>query len=123
MHWTKDIALLTEQEERARQLGGRYGVQGVPIERDAMPSSYAVAAVINGEPGGIPRLVHVTFVRAAFMVPFVWGTSKVLDIAQLQKVRDMLLFSLGMSLSQSVGLLAAYKIKTMAANSTMPENV
>ena len=51
-----------------------------------------------------------------------WGTSKVLDIAQLQKVRDMLLFSLGMSLSQSVGLLAAYKIKTMAANSQTVEN-
>lgn len=123
MHWTKDLALLTEQEERARQLGGRYGVRGVPIERDAMPSSYAVAAVINGEPGGIPRLLHVTFVRAAFMIPFVWGTSKVLDISQLQKARDMLLFSLGMSVSQSVGLLGAYKIKTMMADSTMESEV
>ena len=123
MHWTKDVALLTEQEERARQLGGRYGVRGVPIERDAMPSSYAVAAVINGEPGGIPRLVWVTFVRAGFMIPFVWGTSKMLDISQLQKVRDMLLFSLGMSVSQSVGLLGAYKIKSIVSEQNVEGNL
>lgn len=123
MHWTKDVALLTEQEERARQLGGRYGVRGVPIERDAMPSSYAVAAVINGEQGGLPRLLHVTFVRAIFMIPFVYGTSKVLNIAQLQKARDMLLFSLGMSVSQSVGLLGVYKVKSMYADNAVGEDI
>lgn len=117
-HWTKDIALLTEREEQARKLGGRYGLRGVPIERDSMPSSYAVAAVINGEDGSWVRLLHVTFVRALFMVPFVWGTGRLMDIKQLRPTdakgaATMALFALGMSVSQSVGLLGVYGVKSL----------
>jgi hypothetical protein len=44
-------------------------VGALSIERDAPPSTYAIAAALDGEPGAWPRVASLTAVRAAMIWP------------------------------------------------------
>lgn len=43
---------------------GDYALGTYPPEPQAPPSTYAVAALIDGEPGALPRVVGLTLLRA-----------------------------------------------------------
>lgn len=42
------------------------------IEPQAPPSTYAIAAAIEGHPGGWPRMVGLTLWRAVVLLPGLW---------------------------------------------------
>lgn len=97
--------------ERSRTIGGMHG--RVPMENGSPPSTYAVASVINGEPGGAARLVGVTALRAIFIAPGIWLGGKVVGM----KVTGWPLLGMTMSASGaiSIGLLGWYWLKTKFA--------
>ena len=39
------------------------------VEAQAPPSSYAIADMIEGKPGALPRVVKLTALRSVFLVP------------------------------------------------------
>jgi hypothetical protein len=104
-------------EERFRTINGFHGA--VPMENGAPPSSYAVAAVVNGERGGIPRLIGVTGIRALMIVPGIWIADRMMrgEGPPLSILRTGA-FSLAASTTISLGLLALYKLKSVFANPT-----
>lgn len=105
------VAMLTP-EERFRTRSGFHGA--VPMENGAPPSSYAVAAVVNGERGGIPRLIGVTGVRALMIAPGIWIADRLMggEGPRLGWLRTGA-FSLAASTTISLGLLVLYKAKTI----------
>lgn len=101
--------------EELRTVNGFHGA--VPMENGAPPSSYAVAAVVNGERGGIPRLIGVTGIRAVMIFPGIWVADRLTRGAgpPLTMLRTAA-FSLTASTAISLGLLALYKLKSVFAN-------
>jgi hypothetical protein len=93
--------------------GGFYGVKGVPIENGAPPSTYAVAAFINGEPGSFARLVGVTVLRAVFIVPSLWLSAKIVPGVKIGLVPSLLM-GVAASAGISTGLVGWYWLKTKA---------
>jgi hypothetical protein len=89
--------------------GGLYGQ--TPVENGAPPSTYAIAAFLEGEPGSTARLIGTTVLRSVFIVPGVWVASKVFareaDLSMLQ------IGAMGLTASSTItaGLLLWYWLK------------
>jgi hypothetical protein len=64
-------------------LVGAEPLRGV-IEDSAPPSTYAVAAVLQGQRGAILRTVGLTAARGLAILPGLWITGKVLKIEELK---------------------------------------
>lgn len=79
------------------------------VEPQGPPSSYAVAAVLDGESGAIPRLVGLTVLRAIFIIPALYLGSRV--FARDLKFWQTCLLSLSASSGISSGMLVWYKIQ------------
>lgn len=79
------------------------------VEDRAPPSSYAVASVLDGDPGAIVRLAGLTMLRGCFIVPGMWVASRLtkIDLEPLQ----ILSLSFGGSATISAGMLAYYAIQ------------
>lgn len=102
---------VTFSPRRSRGLG-----EGAPapttqpgVEQNAPPSSYAVAAVLDGQSGAIIRLVGLTALRGIFIMPGLWLASKVLrtDLDTM----DVVGLSFTGSLTISLGMLGYYAIR------------
>jgi hypothetical protein len=54
------------------------------VERDSPPTSYAIAAFLNGEPDGATRVVKGMLQRSIFIAPGAWlsGTKGLRNIAR-----------------------------------------
>lgn len=89
--------------------GGLYG-GAIPIENGAPPSTYAVAAFINGEPGSFARLVGVTVLRAVFVIPGLWMSAKVVPGVDLGLFQATLM-GVAASSTISAGLVVWYWLK------------
>jgi len=84
----------------------------IPIERGAPPSSYAVAAFVNGEKGSFARLVGVTVIRAIFIWPGLMGVGYlVMPKDNRLGVWRSVALALGASTSISTGLVIWYRLK------------
>lgn len=53
------------------------------IEDSAPPSTYAVAAVIQGQRGAVLRMIGLTAARGAAITPGLWLSGKALGIKEL----------------------------------------
>lgn len=78
-------------------------------EQGSPPSSYAVVAVLDGQHGSLLRLVGLTFLRGAFIVPGLFITAKVMRIDM--ELYDLLALSFGGSVAISLGMLGYYWIR------------
>lgn len=114
-------AVMMPPGERSRTIGGMHGA--VPMEGGAPPSSYAVASVVNGEPGGTVRLVGVTFLRSIFIAPGLWLGAKIVGVDQYVMGWKLVGMTVGASSSISLGLLAWYFIKSKLAVGDTPPSV
>lgn len=79
------------------------------LEQGAPPSSYAVAAALDGEEGAILRLVGLTFLRGVFILPGLWVVAKISKI-ELDGLR-LLGLSFGGSATITLGMLGYYYIQ------------
>lgn len=90
------------------RLQGVGAVKGV-IEDQAPPSTYAVAALIDGQRGAILRTVGLTALRSVFIAPGLWVAGKAMKIDGLRGWRLLgaaLLASSGITL----GMLLWYTV-------------
>lgn len=104
--------MMSPGEAYHQQVGGLWGE--VPVERESPPSTYAVAAVINGEPGAIFRLWGVTLLRGAFIFPGVWLGAKLMGVKDATGWK-LVTMSMAASSSISLGLLGLYWIQSKLA--------
>lgn len=111
--WTTE-AVLMPRGERFRTVNGMHGT--VPMQSESPPSSYAIASVINGEPGGFMRVIGVTLLRAGFIAPGLWVASRIFPGETVKLGGWQLLgFSVASSTTISLGLLAWYGIRSALA--------
>lgn len=78
-------------------------------EHGSPPSSYAVVAVLDGQNGSLLRLIGLTLLRGAFVVPGLFLTAKVMKIDL--ELYDLLALSFGGSVAISLGMLGYYWIR------------
>lgn len=72
------------------------------VERDAPPSAYAIADLLDGRPGALTRVAGLTIMRAAFIAPGLYLTG----------VRERVVVrSLAASATITLGMLAWYTVK------------
>jgi len=83
------------------------------VEKNAPPSSYAVAAALDGEEGAILRLVGLTFLRGVFILPGLWVVAK-LSKAELDGLK-LLMLSFGGSATITIGMLGYYLVQRKVA--------
>lgn len=83
-------------------------VPPVPVEQNAPPSSYAVAGVLEGQPGSILRLAGLTALRGVFILPGLWVGTK-LTKAELSLLQ-LLALALASSVTISLGMVAYYAV-------------
>lgn len=95
---------------------GFYG--NVPVDNGSPPSTYAVAGVLNKEPGSIARLVGVTAIRSICIAPGIWIVTKL--VAPEVSTWKVLLISLGGSATISLGMLVWYWMR-MKGEPAAPE--
>jgi len=100
-----------------RQDGSSY-MGSVPVERQAPPSTYAVAAFIDQERGSFGRMLMVTLLRSVFIFPGVYGVNRLLklDLAPWQVVS----VSVGSSSTITVGMLTWYFLKSKVVGVPTP---
>lgn len=79
------------------------------VEPKAPASSYAVAAVLDGEEGAWARLAGLTFLRALMVFPGMYVGSKL--VARDLKLWQIGILSLTTSTAISGGMLLLYKIQ------------
>jgi len=84
------------------------------VEQNAPPSSYAVAAVIDGDQGAILRLVGLTFLRGIFILPGLWVVTK-LTKTDLDALK-LLALSFGGSATISIGMIGYYLVQRRLAS-------
>jgi hypothetical protein len=84
-----------------------------PVEREAPPSTYAVAALLNKEPGAAMRVLGVTAVRTVTIVPGVWLASK--TFVRSVNFWQVILISVFTSTTITLGMLGWYWLKKRAA--------
>jgi hypothetical protein len=79
------------------------------VEQQAPPSTYAVAAVVDGDAAAVPRLIGLTTLRAVFIAPGFFAASWAMG----SKLTGWQLvgFSLAGSVTISLGMLAWYALK------------
>ena len=90
----------------------------VEVERQSPPSTYAVAAFLEREPGALVRMAGVTAIRSAFIFPGMWAASRVLRV-DLPKWQLGAL-TLGSSITITLGMLAWYYLKQHSAVISRP---
>ena len=88
---------------------GTTGPTAAVLEPNAPPSSYAVAAAIDGEQGAILRLVGLTFLRGCFIFPGLWVVNKITK-AELDALK-LLALSFGGSATITLGMVAYYLVQ------------
>lgn len=76
------------------------------VEPGGPPSSYAVAAVLDREPGAVPRLVGLTALRSLFIIPTLWVGSKI--FARSLSLWQVILLGAFASAGISGGMLVWY---------------
>ena len=89
-----------------------------PVERQAPPSTYAVAAFIDKQQGSFGRMILVTLLRSAFIFPGVYGTGRLLKL-------DLNPWQLGAltiasSSTITVGMLGWYYLKSKVVGMPTP---
>lgn len=78
-------------------------------ERGSPPSSYAALAVLEGQNGSLLRLLGLTILRGAFVIPGIWLASKVARVDM--EPWQLLVMGLTGSATISAGMLAYYYIR------------
>lgn len=78
-------------------------------ERGSPPSSYAVLAVLEGQNGSILRLIGLTLLRGAFVIPGIWLAAQVARVDM--EPWQLLVMSLAGSATISAGMLGYYAIQ------------
>lgn len=78
-------------------------------ERGSPPSSYAVLAVLEGQDGAIMRLIGLTLLRGAFVIPGIWVAAKLARV----DMEPWQLITMGFagSATISAGMLGYYAIQ------------
>jgi len=81
----------------------------VPRGGQEPPSTYAVAAVVDGDVAAIPRLLGLTALRATFIAPGLWVAAWAtgVKVTPLQLVG----FALGGSFTISCGMVLWYALR------------
>ncbi len=89
-----------------------------PVERQAPPSTYAVAAFIDKQQGSFGRMVMVTLLRSVFIFPGVYGSGKLLklDLSPWQ----IGALTLASSSTITAGMLAWYYLKSKVVGMPTP---
>ncbi len=95
---------------------GFYGA--VPVDNGSPPSTYAVAGVLNKEPGSVARLVGVTAIRAVCIMPGIWVVTKL--VAPEVSTWKTILISLGGSATISIGMLVWYWLRMKGEPQDVP---
>lgn len=98
---------------------GFYGA--VPVDNGSPPSTYAVAGVLNKEPGSVARLVGVTAIRAVCIMPGIWVVTKL--VAPEVSTWKTILISLGGSATISIGMLLWYWLRMKGESGAPQEQV
>jgi len=81
------------------------------IQEAAPPSTYAVAAFLEGQPGSGMRLLGLTALRAVFILPGLWIASAMSPVKL--SGGQLVAFSLASSATITGGMLGWYKINEM----------
>lgn len=91
-----------------------YGTEGYrpyvcDVEKDGPPSSYAVAAVLDRQPGAVPRLFGLTVLRALFIAPALYVSSRL--VARDLALWQIAMMAMGASSGITTGMVVWYKIQ------------
>ena len=86
----------------------------VHAQRGSPPSTYAILAAVEGQPGAIPRVLGTTLLRSFFLAPGLMAVSRILDDAKVPRFQKVALGALAASASASIFLLAWYSSKKLA---------
>lgn len=78
------------------------------IEQAAPPSTYAVAAFLEGQPGSGARLLGLTALRAVFILPGLWLASSMSSVKM--SGGQLVAFSLASSATITGGMIGWYKL-------------
>lgn len=96
------------------------------VEDSAPPSTYAVAAVLQGQRGSIPRMMALTVARGTAILPALWIAGKVLKIPELKMgwklVGASMAASTGITLSMIVWYWMGSKFTSWLPNGTANGN-
>jgi hypothetical protein len=79
-----------------------------PPLRDEPPSTYAIAAFMQGQPGSLGRVVNLTLSRMVFIAPGLY-------IAGIREPRELLKMTASVSVSLTAGLALLYRLHDDAA--------
>jgi len=74
------------------------------VERESPPTSYAIAALLNGEPDGPFRLVKGILQRTIFIAPGLW-------VSGIREPKQLLLSTIVTSTSVSLFLIAFFALQ------------
>lgn len=80
-----------------------------PVEAAAPPSTYAVAAVLEGHEGAVIRLAGLTALRSVFILPGLFIATKMTGAKM--GGGDLIAASFASSCTISAGMLAWYRLK------------
>lgn len=85
------------------------GLTTPAVAPESPPSTYAVAAVLEGQDGALVRLAGLTALRAAFILPGFWVAAWATDTRMTGM--QLLAYSLAGSTTISLGMLAWYFVQ------------
>jgi hypothetical protein len=74
------------------------------VDRNSPPSSYAVASLLEGEPGAIGRVVEATFLRTLFVIPGLYAATPL-------RGKQLLTAALAGSASITLSLMIYYMLR------------
>lgn len=83
------------------------------IQEAAPPSTYAVAAFLEGQPGSGVRLLGLTALRAVFILPGLWIASSMSPVKL--SGGQLVAFSLASSATITGGMIGWYKLHELRA--------
>lgn len=78
------------------------------VEDAAPPSTYAVAAVLQGQRGSTLRIVGLTLARGTAILPALWVAGKILKISELKVGWKLVGAAMAASTGISLAMLAWY---------------
>jgi hypothetical protein len=90
------------------------GTGTIPVDNGSPPSTYAIAGWLNGERGATVRVVGLTVLRAVFIVPGIWLSSKLL----VPELKGWRIVAMGVAASTTItaGMLLYYWVQQTAAS-------